>query len=704
MPADRAAPLLLVVDDEDMTRIMVRAFLEQCGCVVEEAGSGEEAVTRFASVSPDLVLLDVCMPGMDGIATCRALRRLPDGDSVPIVMLTGNDDVGTVTSSYDAGATDFEVKSVNLLVLWQRIRHLLRARTAALQLRESESRLAAAERIAVSGSWQWHPETGVHQWSRGMYELLGMTDRDGISHERFLAVVHPDERDLLALALGRTLEDGHRYAGEHRLRRPDGSLLTCLVQAEAVLGNGHGPVVTGVVRDVSDLRSAQSQLQQLTFFDDITGLPNRTLLRLQLRQQIVDAERQHRSTAVLFLNLDHFKKVNDTLGHAAGDDMLSRMAGLLREAVRDPAIFGRSAEAGTLILGRHGGDQFVIGLPDLHRPEQAEQAAARLVALIAGTTFALGDQEFRLSVSLGISLYPSHGTDPEALLTHADSAMHAAKRDGRNGYRLFEEALTRRALHEVSMEAGLRRALDDGQLICEYQPIVAGESGLIRGAESLLRWDHPQLGRIGPAEFIPLAEETDLILPIGDWVIREGCRQAAEWHRDGHPVCISINVSGRQFWDPGLVGTVRRALEEAALDPHMLCLEITESVLVRDASPALATIQRLKHLGIRIAIDDFGTGYSSLQYVNRFPVDLLKLDRSFVTRLDRDARKASLTAGVCTIAHGLGMQALAEGVEEREERDVLVRQGYDFMQGYFFSRPVPAARFRGLLELETMQY
>ncbi len=686
-------PTILIVDDEPMTRTMLRALLEEAGATVIEAATGTEAVTQFAAERPSLILLDVMMPAPNGFETCRMLRALPNGgDVVPIMMMTGSNDVATVNRAYEAGATDFEMKTISPVVLWQRIRYLLRAKHHADELRESEARLATAERIARAGSWEWHPQSGAHRWSRGLYRLFGMTaSDDSPTHDLFLDQFHPDEREPVQAALAAAVEAGAGYAGDHRIRRPDGGYWACRLHADMDRAAAV-PTMTGILQDVSDLRTAQDQLRALAFFDQCTGLPNRNLLRQQVERVLDEARRNGSLVAILFLDLDNFKRVNDTLGHSAGDEMLAQVGIRLREAVRshDFCVWNESSSGS--VLARHGGDEFIVCLDGVRKPEDASRVATRILTAMKKPVVVAG-RDLYMTVSIGISLFPHDGNNPEEVLKHADAAMYDAKNSGRNTFRFFDRSLSARAFQRLALEANLRKAIDGGQFTIEHQPIVEVPTERIIGAESLIRWRHPELGVVGPTEFIPLAEETGAIVEIGAWVLEESCRRAAEWHAAGHDLTVSVNVSGRQFWHPEIVEQVKRALNTSGIAPSSLCIEMTEGVLVRDTDDALKTLHRLKDLGIQIALDDFGTGHSSLQYLRRFPVDLLKLDRVFVREVERNASDAALTASIAAMARSLGIEPLVEGVERPEQRDKLAGQGYRLMQGYLFGQPLPEPEF-----------
>lgn len=692
---DEPAPLILTIDDDATIRAFLRAYLEESGYEVVEAASGGEALAAFVARAPHLVLLDVAMPGMDGFATCAAIRALPAAATVPIVMLTATDDLSAITRAYEVGATDFEVKSVQWIVLAQRIRYLLRAKRTMDELLQSESRLEAAQRIARLGHWEWEVETGRHLWSAETCRLLAASDGKGaVTHELFLSRVHPDDRAGVETALWRAVHDGTGYSLEHRLLLPDASEFVVHGQAESFLGpDGQGVRLAGTLQDITERHRAEDRIRRLAYFDPQTGLPNRVLFKERVEQAVADARRTGRLVALMFMDLDDFKRVNDTLGHSAGDQLLAEVATRLGRAVRDTDPLTRDiAETPDAVLARHGGDEFIICLSAIHRAEDAARVAARVLAALEQPVRVHGGDVF-MTASLGISLYPQDGSDAETLLKHADTAMYSAKSSGRNSYQFYDATLGSRAFQRLALETGLRRALERKEFILYYQPIVDADAGVVVGAEALIRWRHPEMGLVGPDEFISLAEETGLILPIGQWVLEEAARVLARWRSAGHAHTIAVNISGQQFCRPGLVDQVRHALSRAGAPADGLHLEITESILMQQAHDAEHTLRRLKELGVGIAIDDFGTGYSSLSYLRRFPVDVLKMDRSFVRGVEIGVDNAAITAAVATMARSFRVEPLAEGVERADQRDVLRAQGFRLMQGYLFGRPVPEAEF-----------
>ena len=445
-------------------------------------------------------------------------------------------------------------------------------------------------------------------------------------------------------------------------------------------------VLLGVTRDITDRKRAEDQLVYLAHHDELTGLANRTLFHDRLQQAMIEAERHERLVAAVFMDLDRFKNVNDTLGHGAGDQLLKAVAERLLGAVRR----GDS-------VARLSGDEFTIVLSDMAHVDDAARVAQKILDIFT-LPFHIDGRDLFIGASLGITIFPSDTRDVETMLSNADIAMYRAKEAGRNNYQFYAAEMTTQAFERLGLDGALRLALERGQFLLHYQPIVGAANGNIIGVEALIRWQHDELGLVLPMQFIPLAEETGLIVPIGEWVLRTACAQLAHWRAAGFPeLRLSVNLSVRQFRDKNLIHTMSSALRAADIEAHCLDLEITESILVEGPGP-LDTLRELSGLGVEFSIDDFGTGYSSLSYLKRLPIDTLKIDKSFVHDMPGDADDTAIVIAIIAMAHSLGMRVVAEGVETQEQRQFLHTQGCDAMQGYYFSKPLPPEEITHILK------
>jgi diguanylate cyclase (GGDEF)-like protein len=429
-----------------------------------------------------------------------------------------------------------------------------------------------------------------------------------------------------------------------------------------------------------------TRIEYLAYHDGLTGLPNRSLFSKLLSQSINEAHRYNRQLAVAFLDLDRFKQINDTLGHEAGDQLLQEVGSRLKECVRDSDT-----------VARLGGDEFVVLLPELADGKYAATVAQKILTALA-KPFTLIGEEFRVTASIGISSYPHDGLDEQTLTKNADIAMYQAKAEGKNNFQFYSEELNANSLERLTLESSLRRALERNEFRLHYQAKRETGSGRITGMEALLRWEHPDLGTVAPMRFIPVADETGLIVPIGKWVLKTACAQNVAWQKQGLPaLSIAVNLTARQFSDERLLQDVESVLAVTGMDPHLLELEIGESLLTHDVENTLRILTGIKALGVRIAIDDFGTGYSSLATLQRFPLDTIKIDRSFIRDIATDALDTGLADAIIAMGKSLSMTVVAQGVETRDQAEFLRTHACDELQGFYFREPLPAEDFTQLL-------
>jgi diguanylate cyclase (GGDEF)-like protein/PAS domain S-box-containing protein len=693
---------VLVVDDDVAVRLLIRETLETAGLTVEEAENGTEALAAVSRVRPHVVLMNVNLPGLDGPAACSKLRELPGADELTIVMVTDIEDLESVRRSYEVGATDFVTKPINPSILTHRVLSLLRADEVLRALRESEDRLARVQRAAHIGSWDWNIETNQLQLSEEARRMYGLApDEETISRGRFLDLIHSGDRRNVTRAVADALQFNEACSISYRVNRPDGS--ECVVHELAeprVDDAGTAVRVCATVKDVTERERAEEQIRMLAYYDALTGLPNRQQFREQAGHAVTAARRVGTKMALIYLDLDHFKRFNDTLGHTAGDTLLRGVAKALTSIVRGTDIVAK-VDIETSVsssLARLGGDEFTIMLTGLRRSESAARVAKRIQQALS-RPLKIDDREYVVTGSMGIAIYPDDGEDVDLLLKNADIAMYAAKGEGRNTYRFFSEDMNARMQERLALESDLRRALERNELVVHFQPQVEAQTGKIVALEALVRWQHPQRGLLPPLEFIGIAEETGLIIPLGEWVMRTACAQAVAWREAGFaPMRVSVNVSSQQLTQSDLVATVRQVLDTTRLAGEYLELEITESSLMSDVEATTQTLRGLKEAGLTLSVDDFGTGYSSMNYLKRFPLDALKIDQSFVRDLTVDANDAAITKAVIALAKALDLSTVAEGVEEDDQLQFLVNQGCDLIQGFLISRPMPAEKIGPFLE------
>jgi predicted signal transduction protein with EAL and GGDEF domain len=568
---------ILVSDDDQNVRLLTRQCLEAEGMIVVEAANGPETIDVFVRERPDLVFLDVEMPGMTGLEVCERIRQMPQGESIPIMIVTGSDDRKSIDQGFEAGATQYKTKPVNWSLLGRDVQYMLRASDAFNALKRQEDRL--------------------------------------------------------------------RY---------------------------------------------------LAYYDPLTSLPNRRSFNEQLTRILKRSQRRNSNAALMFIDLDHFKRINDSIGHGRGDRLLVEIAKRLTLELREDDAINYFADndiddeddsAASTEIARLGGDEFTVVLSDIDDTTHVERVAKRILDTLS-EPIALQSHNPVVTPSIGIAIFPHDGKDPDTLVRNADTAMYVAKAEGRACYRFYDEEMNSRAVEQLKMEEELRDAMRNQQLELRYQPQVDCKTGEVVSMEALVRWKHPVRGMVSPLEFIPVAERTGQIIELGEWVMGEVARHCLYWDSLGlKAFCICVNISPLQFNQGDLPQWIAGFLKKAKLSPERLELELTESAIMTDAETNIAKLRKLKAIGLKLAVDDFGTGYSSLSYLKRFPIDTLKIDQSFVADLDT-ADGAAIVDAILALAKTLNLRVIAEGIEDEHQLRYLVDKECDLLQGYYFARPI----------------
>jgi diguanylate cyclase (GGDEF)-like protein/PAS domain S-box-containing protein len=682
---------LLIVDDNEMNRDMLARRLARKGYVIGLAENAKGLIERVKQDAVDLVLLDIEMPEVSGLDALKTLREHYSPAELPIIMVTAKTQSDDIVTALDLGANDYLTKPIDFPVAVARIGTQLSHKQAQEALKESEERYALAARGSNDGLWDWSLSTNVVHFSPRWKSMLGYQEGQiGNRPEEWFDRIHDADRErvkeeIAAHQKGLT----PHFESEHRVLHKDGSFRWML---------SRGVAVHDASGNTLRMAGSQTDITEGKVSDPLTGLPNRLLFIDRVGRLIKHTKRRKDQLfAVLFLDLDGFKMINDSLGHQIGDQLLLGVASRLEKCLRATDTVARLGE--TFTVARLGGDEFTVLLDDIKDPSDAKRAADRMMKALA-PPFILDGKEVFTSVSIGIALSNSAYEQPEDILRDADTAMYRAKSQGKARYEVFDADMRASVMARLQLETDLRHALERGEFRNFYQPIVALVSGEIAGFEALLRWQHPTRGLLGPIEFIPVAEETGLIRELGWWNLREACRQISEWRAGiaAHShLTMSVNLSAKQFLQPNLVEDIRKLVAELALPPEALKLEITESTVMADPSAAVEMLQQIKSLGIHLAIDDFGTGYSSLSYLHRFPLDTLKIDRSFISGMGDDGEGMEIARTILPMANNLRLDVVAEGVETIQQVALLRKLQCKYGQGYYFSRPLSAEGTTALL-------
>ena len=691
---DRMPIQVLFIEDSEIDVELALRSLEQGGFDVSwECVQVEEELKRaLSSHRPQAILSDFSMPGFDGMEALRLAKEMAPG--VPFIFVSGTIGEERAIEAIRLGATDYVLKD-NMRRLGTSVGRALSEASERERVRVSEEERARLVQVleATSDYVGISEPTGkiIYMNAAGR-KLTGAPESGDVGKSTI--DIHPQWASERVEGEGRrAAERDGLWHGESALLGADGTEIPVSQVITAHKGpNGTIRFFSTIARDIRDRKAYEERLQYFANYDPLTGLPNRSLLGDRALQGIAHAKRAGRPTALLVMNLDRFKLVNESYSHGAGDTLLRMVADRLRGAVREGDT-----------VARLGADAFAALATDLARPDDVS-AVARKIREAMHAPFWLEARDLHVTVSIGASIYPRDGEDFDILLRNADAAMHRVKAEGRNGFQFYAAAMTRQATDRVELENELRLALGKHELEIHYQPQVVLANGRIVGVEALMRWNHRGRGWIPPGQFIPIAEDSDLIHPLGEFALTEGCRRIRAWSDAGFAsLRLAVNVSAQQFRSAGFVEAVGRALRSAELEPACLELELTESVLVENREEAADILKRLKALGVQIAVDDFGTGYSSLSYLSRLPIDCLKIDRSFVSRVHEKGHDAAITQAVISLAHSLAVRVIAEGIETAEQLEFLRTHRCDQGQGYLFSPAVDPEAMAKLLAAGTLE-
>ncbi len=680
---------ILVVDDNPLNLGVLVDHLEIHGYEVLVALGGLEALERVGYVQPDLVLLDIMMPDLDGFETCRRLKDIEHMRDVPVIFMTALTDVDSKVKAFGAGGVDYVSKPFQVEELLARVRTHLALRQAQQGLRDSELRHRRLFETAGDGILVLDCEEGtVHDLNSQCAQMLDVRPAD-VRGRRLEDIAILDR-----LGGGAAMVDALRATGqikwdEWSWDKADGTAVSVEVVGTTYRA-GARLLAQCTFRDILARKEAEARVRYLALHDALTGLPNRTLLLDRLNQAMAHARRDQTQVALLLLDLDHFKNINDSLGHLVGDGLLEEVSKRIRGVLRE-----------TDTPARLGGDEFVVAASGLTDVADAEGLAQRILEALKPAAIIQG-HSLRIGTSIGIAMYPGDGDNPAALLQAADTAMYQAKKKGRGAYRLFTRDLSMAAERWHTLSNDLHGACERGEFVLHYQPQYCLDKSRITGVEALIRWHHPTEGMVQPGLFIPLLEEHGKMVEVGRWVLRTACAQNVAWQKQGlPPVRVAVNLSAQQFYRGDIVRTVREALDDTGLKPEWLELELTESLTLDDTEATMRIMTDLKAMGVKLSLDDFGTGWSSLGYLKRFPLDRIKIDRSFVRDMMNDHSTAAIVHSILDLARQLDLDCVAEGVETEEQLDHLREERCPGIQGFLLSRAIHGDEIPGLLNKEA---
>lgn len=674
---------ILIVDDDHVTRHMVSRILKNSDYNIFEAVNGEEAVELYNTMSPHIILMDVMMPIMDGYAACNKIRESSNPLELPIIMLTGLDDVESVKSALESGATDFISKPINWLLFEQRVHYALHARNMHEELQGQQIMLNQAQEIAKLGSWELSLEDNSFSISEQLRSLLCLPPGEELEQLSSLVdYAHPADQETVKSCIADAMSNGLGYKLEHRLIAKDNTELYVLQHAELINDRTGNPVkIMGIVQDITELKSSQSIIHHQNHYDLLTDLPNRRLFTENVIKDVVYSKNKNGSVVVYMATLDNIRNLSESLGYKATETILISFASRLKELQSD-----------NIVISRFNDSTFAVMLKDFNDFSRVTGLAESILNLTI-EPFNIDTHEIFISVSIGISIYPVDNNSAEATILGAENAMLNASKEGGGRYLFYSEHSNKQAQERLEIENEMRKGIDRGEFIPHFQPQINAATGEITGFEALARWQHPSKGLVPPFKFIDIAEQTGLIIPLSKSIFEQAFAQTKQWADDGLGIFkVGINLSIKQFSGNDVCQDISTLLKKTGLSSNQVDIEITESMAATKTDEIIQVLQQFKEMGMDISIDDFGTGYSSLSHIQNFPIDTIKIDRGFVSDIDSEG-EGVIAKTIIAMSTSLGMDVIAEGVETTTQLDMLLAHGCNKIQGYYFSKPLPASEF-----------
>lgn len=674
---------ILVIDDDVVTRTMLSKTLTNSGYRVEVSASGEDGIAKLKKLRPDLVLLDVVMPGLDGFETCSRIREFASYADTPIIMLTGLNDIKSVDAAFEVGANDFITKPINWSLLVKRVRYAIRDRKLNQQLIENEAKLRQSQRIAQLAYWELNLLDRMITISDDSSLVNIIADNGRVSLDDFLDQVHLEDREMVATSLEKVLHDGGHCQIDYRIMLKEGGELILAQHAEAIKGDNHAIMsVLGTLQDITKQKHAEFLIEFQRNYDQLTNLPNKNYFLDEFDKRQAGVAGDGQQLAVLFFGVDRFKSINQSLGYQVGDILLQFLAGKLKDIFQNRGF-----------VSRYAGDTFAVLVSAQDGIEQLDSLMKQALDSL-GSAYNIFGEKVYCTVSVGVSIYPDETGSAEQLAGFAETAMGMAKNNGGSCIFYHSEKINTHAKQCHAIDNHLRYALEHGGLHLHYQPQVSLDNGKIIGAEALLRLELADGKWMSPAEFIPVAEETGVIVPIGYWIIDSACKQIRNWLDTGiEDLRVGINLSARQFVDPNIVRKMDDIIGKYHIPPHLIDVEITESVAMGDMDKALAILHQFKEYGYAISMDDFGTGHSCLSYLKLLPIDILKIDRAFIKDISDNGDNGEIAKTIIDMAHNLNLGVIAEGAETDSHISFLKNHDCDEVQGFYYSKPLSVDAF-----------